>query len=241
MRFENGFEVEAPIDEVWDTVLDVERVAPTVPGAKVLEKTSDSAYKVGIKVKLGPMSMQYKGDIEIVEADAASHRAVMKARAKESRGQGTADADVTMQLSEENGRTVGAIVTDLKVSGKAASMGRGVMQDVAGRMVGTFAENLAGMLSGGGGDPDGSPAVGEPPEEETEARPGTPEGEGPRAGTEGPKERVKQTAGGAAGAGDDALDLGSLGGAMAAERLKDPLVIGLLILAFLLGRRTKRG
>jgi len=238
MRFENGFDIEAPIDKVWDTVLDVERVAPTVPGAKVLEKTSDSAYKVGIKVKLGPMSMQYKGDIEIVEADESSHRAVMKARAKESRGQGTADADVTMHLTEQGGRTVGEIVTDVKVSGKAASMGRGVMQDVAGRMVGTFAENLAKMLEGG----DGAPAEAAAAETgTTEARPGTPEGEGPREGTEDPKERVEQSAASASAADDDALDLGSLGGAMAAERLKDPLVIGLLLLAFLLGRRSVRG
>lgn len=220
MRFENGFEVEAPIDEVWNTVLDVERVAPTVPGAKVLERTSDTSYKVGIKVKLGPMSMQYKGDIEIVEADEASHRAVMKARAKESRGQGTADADVTMHLTEEGGKTVGAIVTDMKVSGKAASMGRGVMQDVAGRMVGTFAENLAAMLTErGGAAAEASPAD-------------APEG----AATEDAQERVQA----AASSEDDALDIGSLGGAMAAERLKDPLVIGLLILAFLLGRRTAR-
>src|SRR5918997_1479494 len=135
MRFENAFAVGAPVDEVWDTVLDVERVAPTVPGAKVLEKTSDTAYKVGIKVKLGPMTMQYKGDVEIVEADDSAHRAAMKVRAKKSRGQGTADADVTMELSGEGERTEGKIVTEVKVSGKAASMGRGVMQDVAGRMV----------------------------------------------------------------------------------------------------------
>jgi carbon monoxide dehydrogenase subunit G len=237
MRFENGFEVDAPVDEVWNAVLDVERVAPTVPGAKVLEKTSDSSYKVGIKVKLGPMSMQYKGDVEVVEADESSHRAAMKVRAKESRGQGTADADVTMELSGDAEHTSGKIVTDVKVSGKAASMGRGVMQDVAGRMVGTFAENLAAMLENGGAAAPGEPettAAGE-----TEARPGTPEGQGPREGTEDPKERVQAAAGGA-GSDDDALDLGSLGGAMAAERLKDPLVIGLLILAFLLGRRSAR-
>src|SRR5215208_6796955 len=103
MRFENSFDVGAPIETVWDAVLDVERVAPTVPGAQVLERTSDNAYKVGIKVKVGPMSMTYKGEVEITERDEASHRAVMKARAKESRGQGTADADVTMTLSGDNG------------------------------------------------------------------------------------------------------------------------------------------
>jgi uncharacterized protein len=243
MRFENAFEVDAPVETVWATVLDVERVAPTVPGAKVLEKTSDTAYKVGIKVKLGPMTMQYKGDVEIVEADESAHRAVMKARAKESRGQGTADADVTMELSGDASRTTGTIVTEMKVSGKAASMGRGVMQEVAGRMVGTFAENLAAMLEGG----DAPATNGDAPKE---ARPGTPEGEAPREGTEDPKERVEEAAASGAAGGskptggasddDDALDLGSLGGAMAAERLKDPLVIGLLLLAFLLGRRSAR-
>lgn len=236
MRFENEFEVDAPVDAVWQTVLDVERVAPTVPGAKVLEQTGEDAYKVGIKVKLGPMTMQYKGDVEIVEADESSHRAVMKARAKESRGQGTADADVTMELTGDDARTTGRIVTEMKVSGKAASMGRGVMQDVAGRMVGTFAENLAKMLEGG----EEAPA----PEAEApkEARPGTPEGEAPREGPEDPKERVAQAAASNGGtfADDDALDIGSLGTAMAMDRLKDPLVIGLLLLAFLLGRRSAR-
>ncbi len=231
MRFENTFEVQAPVDEVWTTVLDVERIAPTVPGATVLEQTSENAYKVGIKVKLGPMTMQYKGDIEIVEADEAAHRAVMKARAKESRGQGTADADVTMVLAGEGGRTTGTITTDVKVSGKAASMGRGVMQDVAGRMVGTFSENLAAMLGEGrGGVEEPTPAVEEPvtgekaaAERVAQASP-APEPPAPEA----PK-------------GEDAFDVGALGGQMAAERLRDPRVVGvLLLLAFLLGRRSAR-
>ena len=210
MKFENAFEVDAPVDAVWATVLDVERIAPTVPGASVLEQTDENAYKVGIKVKLGPMTMQYTADVEIVEADEASHRAVMKAKAKETRGQGTADAEVTMRL-EGDGRTTGHIVTDMKVSGRAASMGRGVMQDVAGRMVGTFAENLAAMLEEGSA---GAPAEEEPPRRE---------------------EPPPRDAG-----SDDALDIGSLGASMAAERVKDPLVIALLVVAFLLGRRSAR-
>src|SRR5215212_6198309 len=113
MRFENRFDVDAPVEQVWDAVLDVERVAPTVPGAQVLEKTSDDAYKVGIKVKVGPMSMTYKGQVEITERDETAHRAVMKARAKESRGQGTADADVTMTLTGTDGRTSATVVTDV--------------------------------------------------------------------------------------------------------------------------------
>src|SRR5918999_1122610 len=149
MRFENSFEVDAPLDEVWTALLDVERVAPTVPGAQVLEQTGENAYKVAIKVKVGPMSMTYRGEVEITERDEAAHRAVMKARAKESRGQGTADADVTMVLTGDDGRTSATVTTDVELSGKAASMGQGVLQDVAGRLVQTFAKNLATMLEGG--------------------------------------------------------------------------------------------
>src|SRR3712207_7619591 len=124
MRFENRFDVDAPLERVWDAVLDVERVAPTVPGAQVLERTGENAYKVAIKVKVGPMSMTYRGEVEITDRDEAAHRAVMKARAKESRGQGTADADVTMELSGADGRTSATVITDVALSGKVAKIGR---------------------------------------------------------------------------------------------------------------------
>src|ERR687884_820407 len=121
MRFENHFDVDAPIDKVWAAVLDVERVAPTVPGAQVLERKSENAYKVAIRVKVGPMSMTYRGEVEITERDDAAHRAVMKARAKEARGQGTADADVTMTLVSRNGGTAATVTTDVQLSGKVAT------------------------------------------------------------------------------------------------------------------------
>src|SRR3954447_8935225 len=156
MRFENHFDVQAPIETVWDAVLDVERVAPTVPGAQVLEQTGDNAYKVAIKVKVGPMSMTYRGEVEITERDEAAYRAVMKARAKESRGQGTADADVTMVLDASDGTTSATVITDVQLSGKVATMGQGVLQDVSGRLVKTFAENLAAMLEGGGAAEEGA-------------------------------------------------------------------------------------
>jgi carbon monoxide dehydrogenase subunit G len=146
LRFENSFDVDAPIEEVWEAVLDVERVAPTVPGAEVLEQTGENAYKVAIRIKVGPMSMTYRGEVEIVERDAAAHRAVMRARAKESRGQGTANADVTMVLDGANGRTAATVTTEVELSGKVATMGQGVLQDVSGRLVATFAQNLAAML-----------------------------------------------------------------------------------------------
>jgi uncharacterized protein len=231
MRFENQFDVDSPIESVWDAVLDVERVAPTVPGAQVLERTGDDAYKVAIKVKVGPMSMTYRGQVEIAERDDESHRAVMKARAKEARGQGTADADVTMQLRGENGRTSATVTTEVELSGKAAQMGQGVLQDVAGRLVETFAKNLATMLEGG--EPEAPPAEAGAAAAETAA---TKEGAPATAGTTPPAPGIDR---------EEALDLGSLGGAMLADRLQDPRrlagILGLVaLIAFLLGRRSAR-
>src|SRR5918912_951914 len=151
MKFENTFEVEAPIDEVYATLLDVERVAPCVPGAEVIEKSGDDAYTVAIKVRVGPISMTYRGNVEIVERDEANHRAVMRARARETRGQGTADARVDLSLDQQGETTNGTMVADVQLAGRAAAMGRGVIQDVSAKIVSTFAQNLETMLSGGGG------------------------------------------------------------------------------------------
>ncbi len=224
MRFENQFQVGAPIDAVWDAMLDVERVAPTVPGARVLERVGDDAYKVAIKVKVGPMSMTYNGEVEITERDEAAHRAVMKARAKESRGQGTADADVTMVLAGRNGGTSATVTTEVRLSGRVATMGQGVLQDVSRRLVETFAGNLATMLEGGEVPQPPAPApaeTGEPPAAAAADSPAT-------------------------GASESALDLGSVGGAVIAERLKDRRVLGGLLaavalVAFFAGRGSKGG
>ena len=150
MKFENAFVVQAPIDEVYAALLDVERVAPCMPGAEVVEKTGDDAYKVAIKVKVGPMSMTYKGDVQIVERDDAAKTATLRAKAKESRGQGTADAHVHMALAEEGDGTHATLETDVALGGRVAAMGRGVIADVSARLVQTFAGNLAEMLEGGG-------------------------------------------------------------------------------------------
>jgi uncharacterized protein len=221
MRFVNDFDVDAPLESVWNAILDVERVAPNVPGAEVLEQTGADSYKVAVKVKVGPMSMRYRGDVEIVERDEEVHRAVMKARAKESRGQGTAEADVTMSLRGQDGRTSATITTDMELSGKAASMGQGVLQDVAGRLVETFAQNLALMLETGEAVTAAEPA--RPTRPEAPAAPPPPE---PTA------------------APAEALDLGSLGGELIADRLRDPrrLVVLLALvacIAYLLGRSAR--
>ena len=224
MEFENEFDVQAPLDQVWDTVLDVERVAPCVPGAEVLERTGEDAYSVGIKVKVGPVSMQYKGQVEIVSKDPEAHRAVMSARARESRGQGTATAQVVMELSGDDGNTRGRIATEVALSGRAAAMGQSVIQDVSGRIVDQFAQNLAAMLGGAGEQP--AAAAAEPP--------ATP------AGAAAPPQPPPPAPAPAAAA--EGLDIVPIVTGIARERLRDPRVLGGigLLLLVLLRRRRRR-
>ena len=163
MRFENTFTVQAPIEQVWSALMDIERVAPAMPGAEVLERISEDAFKVGVKVKLGPMSLLYRGQVEIVERDEAARRAVMRAKATEARGQGTANAEVRMSLAEQPGGTEATIETDLALGGRAAAMGASVITDVAGALVDEFASNLAAMLASGSAEPAATAVGGETP------------------------------------------------------------------------------
>jgi len=143
MQFDNSFSVQKPIDEVWQTMLDLERVVPCVPGATVLEKTGEKSVTAEVKIRLGSMSMNYSGPAEIVEQDDEAHRAVLDARAKEAGGQGNADAKVAIQLAEEGGGTQVSIHSDVNVTGKAAQMGEGVIAGVTEGMIKEFAQNLA--------------------------------------------------------------------------------------------------
>jgi uncharacterized protein len=223
MNFENTFEVDAPIDQVYDALMDVERVAPCVPGAQVLDRKSDDAYEVAIKVKVGPMSMLYKGTVEIVDRQPEEHKAQMRAKARESRGQGNADAQVHMALTSDNGKTHGTIDTDVKLSGKAAAMGGGVIKEVSGKLVDQFAKNLAEMLG------EGSASTKPTPEAAAAAGPATPTADTPTSSSA------------AEPAESDALDVGNLVGPMVVARLRDPKVLGavglLLALLVLFGRR----
>jgi carbon monoxide dehydrogenase subunit G len=232
MEFENTFSVEAPIEEVWKLLLDVERIAPCMPGAQVLERAADDAYKVAIKVKLGPMTMNYKGDVEIIDKDPATHAATMKARAREARGQGTAQANMRMSLQGENGTTHASIITDLQMSGRAAAMGRGVVRDVAASLTDTFARNLAEMVRAGGA-PAAGPATAQPPA--PEAPPAAAPPLGPEAQQAPPPPHHLK---------DDALRAEKVVAAVVAGRLRDPRTVGglmilMLIVGYLLGRRGR--
>jgi len=136
-----------------------------MPGAKVLEKTSDDAYKVSIKVKLGPVTMTYRGDVTIVERDPSKHSAVLDVKAKEARGQGSANATVSLALEPDGGATRGTMKTAVQLSGKAAAMSRGVIDDVSRRLVDQFAQNLEGIVAA-----EPQPEVAESPKAEPEPR-----------------------------------------------------------------------
>lgn len=143
MVFDNSFTVDKPIEEVWSTLVDLEKVIPCVPGAKVLEKTGDKSVTAEVKIKLGSMSMTYTAPAEIIEQDDAAHRAVLTGKAKEAGGQGNADAKVDLQLTEAGSGTEAKIHSDINVTGKAAQMGEGVIAAVTEGMIAQFAENLA--------------------------------------------------------------------------------------------------
>lgn len=150
MDLQNSFVVPADIDTAWKTLLDVEAIAPCMPGA-TLESVDGDAFTGSVKVKLGPVNMTYGGKARFVEKDEAQHRAVIEGTGKETRGSGTASALVTCQLVAETAdRTRVEVTTDLTVTGKPAQFGRGVMQDVAGRIIDQFSANLESVIAARG-------------------------------------------------------------------------------------------
>ena len=150
MDLQNSFVVPADIDTAWRTLLDVEAIAPCMPGA-TLETVDGDNFTGSVKVKLGPVNMTYGGKARFVEKDEAAHRAVIEGTGKETRGSGTASALVTCQLIAESAdRTRVEVNTDLTVTGKPAQFGRGVMQDVAGRIIDQFSANLASVIAASG-------------------------------------------------------------------------------------------
>jgi uncharacterized protein len=237
MEFDNVFSVTAPIDEVWAAILDVERVAPRVPGARVIEQTGDNAYKVAIKVRLGPLSMTYTGNVQVVEQDDDAHRAVMRANATEARGQGVAEATVELRLTADGDQTRGAIHSDVAISGKAAAMGQGVIGDVSGRIIDTFAENLAAMLAGEG--QPAAPVAAAAPATAPEAGAGTaPASEAIAAPPAPPPPAPREE-------DEPGLPVLAIARSVLVGRLRDPRVLAgtlaaLAALFFALGRRSVR-
>ena len=163
MKIEDTFRVDLPIEEAWRVLLDIERIAPCMPGAELQEVDGDE-YRGVVKVKVGPITAQYKGAARLVEADAAVHRAVIEASGRDTRGQGNASATVTMSLTSLSGESTEVSVdNDVTVTGKVAQFGRGVMADVSSKLLAQFVECLeTNVLGGAAPTPDESPPPVEP-------------------------------------------------------------------------------
>jgi uncharacterized protein len=143
----NEFRVAVPAAKTWEFLTDVERVAPCLPGATLLSVDGDE-FTGAVKVKVGPITVSYKGEAAFAEKDAGAQRMVLKANGKETRGNGNAAAVVTAQLKDEGDTTSVVITTDLTISGKAAQFGRGALSDVATNLIGQFAKTLEADLTG---------------------------------------------------------------------------------------------
>ncbi len=232
MKIEDSFRVDVPIDEAWKVLLDLERIAPCLPGAQLTEVEGDE-YRGTVKIKVGPITAQYKGVAKITEADEANHKVVLQAEGRDTRGQGNASAAVVATLVEEDGGTVVKIDTDLNITGKVAQFGRGVMADVSSKLLGQFADNLKkDVLSGSPGDatvPNRAPGAAEARTESSTAP--TDAGAGEQAG---PRKIESKEA--------DPIDLMDAAGGSVGKRVV-PIVAGLVVvlaLRSILKRRKKR-
>ena len=149
MKLENSFTVAAPLAETWETLLDIERVAKCLPGAQIEPGDEDGVYRGAMKVKLGPMTVNYRGTARLQDVDEDTHTASIAVQAREAKGQGTAAAVIRNELEPQNGGTRVVAVTDLKITGRQAQFGRGIMEDVASSMMGEFAKRLESEIRSG--------------------------------------------------------------------------------------------
>ena len=154
MKLEQSFEVQAPLQRVWEALIDVERVAPCLPGASVTGRNPDGSYNGEFKVKIGPTSAAYSGKLHMEDIDEAKHSAVMQAAGTDKRGQGGAKATIVSSVAEAaGGATTVNVNTDYHITGRLARFGRGGMiEEISNRLLGEFASSLQGMLAGSGDD-----------------------------------------------------------------------------------------
>jgi uncharacterized protein len=146
MKLEHEFTVAAPIDTVWQALLDPERVAPCFPGATITSASGEEFAGI-VKVRLGPISLQYRGKGRFTGTDEAAHRTMIEASATASGGQGTAAAKVHASLTENGEGTTVSVITDLTITGKPAQFGRGLIEDVGKKIIGQFADCLSKNLA----------------------------------------------------------------------------------------------
>jgi carbon monoxide dehydrogenase subunit G len=183
MKIANQFTVSAPIEQAWDVLCDLEQVIPLMPGAQLIGHEGED-YLGKVKVKVGPVTSEFSGKVRFVEQDRAQHRAVIDGKGKEARGTGNAAATITAQLHEDGPKTRVTVDTDLKIVGKLAQFGSGMLQQVSEKLLGQFVESLEAKLAAespeSGAGPAGAGAI--ESAEVPAAAPGAPNGQvaGPR-------------------------------------------------------------
>lgn len=226
-QLNNEFTVNRPIDEAWPIITNVEKIAPCLPGAELQEIAEDpdkgEVYRGVVKVKLGAISTQFKGDAHFVERDDENYRAVLKGKGRDTGGRGNASADITAHAESLSPTSTKVVVTtDLHITGKVAQFGRGILGDVSTKLIDQFADNLNTMI-----DADG---VGEPAEDApADDAPAT---EASADATE-PDANVRKINGPAA----DPIDLMDVSGSSILKRAA-PAIAALLIILFFLRRRS---
>jgi carbon monoxide dehydrogenase subunit G len=239
MELTNEFTVNVPVDEAWLVLTDMTRIAPAMPGAK-LETVEGDQYRGSVKVKVGPVTAEYKGAATFLERDDEAHRAVVRAEGRETRGQGNATATITATLVPEGEGTRVSVVTDLSITGRVAQFGRGVLADVSNKLLGQFVSSLettvlgapsngAGVTGDGAGSAghDGPGAAMGVTEVGASVKPGETGQVGVAPGVPGEDREVVP------------VDLGRVVGPVIAKRLAAP-ILGLVVLLFLWGRRRRR-
>jgi carbon monoxide dehydrogenase subunit G len=242
VQLDHEFTIPVPVAEAWPVLLDVERIAPCMPGATVT-KVDGPNLEGTVKVKVGPITVSYNGTATFLETDETARRVVLEARGKEARGSGTASARVTAQLYDEGGRTRATVNTDLSITGKPAQFGRGVMADVGNKLLGQFADCLARKLAAGDQPAPAAAATSQPAAATSqpaaaEAPAGQP-GTAPASVLDAPASAPSRPTPAPARETDDAIDLLGTAGLPVLKRAA-PVLAGLALLALLLRLLRRR-
>lgn len=160
MDLNHQFTVAVPVEDAWKILTDLERIAPCLPGAQLQEVEGD-IYRGVVKIKVGPIQAQFKGQASFVERNDTAHKAVLKGEGRDTGGKGNASALITAEMTAVDATSTSVTVnTDLSITGKVAQFGRGAMADISDKLLGQFVENLNTMiLSGGASAPEAQPAT----------------------------------------------------------------------------------
>jgi uncharacterized protein len=237
MELEHSFTVPVPVDQAWNVLLDVERVAPCMPGA-TLDSVDGDEIKGRIKVKVGPISMTYVGTARFTERNRDAGVVTLEAAGKETRGSGTAAATVRSELHGQDGQTEVTVHTSLNVTGRPAQFGRGVMTDISAKLIGIFANNLADMLATGNGSAP-EPA-GPEPAVPAAANAATPTAATPTASTQAAATPASTTPTAVSAPSEDSLNLLQVAGLPVLKRIAAPAGALLAVLAAVLIWRRRR-